>query len=88
MFISSCEVKDQTNIYKSPKVKYELIENTIKIDKNNSISNINNFRPAYDQTIQEYASTTATDTETSSDIVDIKPQQPNPTQIPEPPRFP
>lgn len=54
----------------------------------NSISNINNFRPAYDETIQEYASTTATDTETSSDIVDIKPEQPNPTRIPEPPRFP
>ena len=34
IFISSCEVKDQTNIYKTPKVKYELIENTIKIDKN------------------------------------------------------
>ena len=40
VFISSCEVKDQTNIYKSPKVKYELIENTIKIDKNNSVTNI------------------------------------------------
>lgn len=54
----------------------------------NTISNINNFRPAYDETIQEYASTTTSDTETSSDIVDIKPDQPNPTQIPEPPRFP
>ncbi len=55
----------------------------------NSISNINNFRPAYDETIQEYASTTSTPvTETSSDVVDIKPESPSPAQIPSPPRLP